>query len=243
MSMDEAGRLYVATGNSTPLGGSTPGSMGERVIRLGGGATGPTGSTATASYFEATDARMLDLQDLDIGSVAPLVLPPIAGAPRMVWQGGKAGVSYLFNRDEPRRSGRSALPGEVLLWRQLRRGGDVVQRHADLRVRAGSRHSRRVLGQRRRHGPSGQRIGAGDRLVQRLGLQPLPPAVSSNGNNNGVLWVAGSSPATLRAVDIATGMEIFADAPPSVRQWTPVVVADGRVYVTGARTVSLYTTR
>jgi hypothetical protein len=59
-----------------------------------------------ASYFEATDARMLDLQDLDIGSVAPLVLPPIAGAPRMLWQGGKAGVSYLFNRDEPRRSGR-----------------------------------------------------------------------------------------------------------------------------------------
>jgi len=72
---------------------------------------------------------------------------------------------------------------------------------------------------------------------------PSPPAVSSNGNDNGILWVAGTSPASLRAIDISNGMEIFAGAPPSVRQWTPVVVADGRVYVTGSRTVSLFTTR
>jgi len=60
------------------------------------------------------------------------------------------------------------------------------------------------------------------------------------------LWVAGAgtgAAASLRAIDAATGVEIFVDAPPSVRQWTPVVVADGRVYVTGAATVSLYTTR
>ena len=71
---------------------------------------------------------------------------------------------------------------------------------------------------------------------------PSPPAVSSNGNSDGILWVAGSSPATLRAIDISNGMEIFTGAPPSVRQWTPIVVADGRVYVTGSRTVSLFST-
>jgi hypothetical protein len=42
---------------------------------------------------------MLDLQDLDIGSVSPVVLPAVAGAPRLLWQGGKAGVSYLINRE------------------------------------------------------------------------------------------------------------------------------------------------
>ena len=72
---------------------------------------------------------------------------------------------------------------------------------------------------------------------------PSPPAVSSNGNADAVLWVAGTAPATLRAVEVATGVEVYADAPPSVRQWVPPVVADGRVYVTGASSVYLYTTR
>ena len=90
-SMDETGQFYVATGNSTPLGSSTAGSMGERVIRLGGGAAGPTSSNSTAAYFEAADARTLDLQDLDIGSVAPVVLPPTIGGAHLLWQGGKAG--------------------------------------------------------------------------------------------------------------------------------------------------------
>jgi len=243
MSMDEAGRLYVATGNSTPLGGSTPGSMGERVIRLGGGAAGPTVSTATASYFEATDARMLDLQDLDIGSVAPLVLPPIAGAPRMVWQGGKAGVSYLFNREDLGGAGGQLFQaryfsggnfGAAATWSN---GAQTYVFAPGRGTRAGCSGSGGVMALR----VNGLALATA--WCSGSVSNPSAPAVSSNGNSDGVLWVAGTSPATLRAVDIATGVEIFADAPPSVRQWTPIVVADGRVYVTGARTVSLYTTR
>ena len=76
-----------------------------------------------------------------------------------------------------------------------------------------------------------------------------PPVVSSNGNTNAILWVTGANtqggtPA-LRAYEVSTGMEIYANSepPPSVRHWVPPVVADGKVYVTGAATVSLYRAR
>jgi len=242
-AMDEMGRLFVATGNSTPLGGHTPGSFGERVIRLGGGASGPTSSTDDASFFEASDARMLDLQDLDIGSVSPMVLPPIAGAPRLLWQGGKAGVSYLINRENLGGTGSQVFQqryfsggnfGAAASWSN---GTDTFVFAPGRGTRSGCSGSGGVMALR----VTG--TGLATAWCSATVSNPSPPAVSSNGNDNGILWVAGTSPASLRAIDISNGMEIFAGSPPSVRQWTPVVVADGRVYVTGSRTVSLFTTR
>jgi outer membrane protein assembly factor BamB len=242
-AMDETGRLFVATGNSTPLGGHTPGSLGERVIRLGGGATGPTASADNASFFEASDARMLDLQDLDIGSVSPLVLPPITGASRLLWQGGKAGVSYLLDRENLGGTGSEVFQtrffsggnfGAAAAWSN---GTDTFVFAPGRGTRSGCSGSGGVMALR----VSGTELTTA--WCSATVSNPAAPAVSSNGNSNGILWVAGTTPASLRAIDISNGMEIFAGAPPSVRQWTPVVVADGRVYVTGSRTVSLFTTR
>ena len=76
-----------------------------------------------------------------------------------------------------------------------------------------------------------------------------PPVVSSNGNNDAILWAVGTNTAggtaSLRAYEVATGMEIYANAEPptSARQWVPPVVADGRVYVTGASSIALYRAR
>jgi outer membrane protein assembly factor BamB len=78
------------------------------------------------------------------------------------------------------------------------------------------------------------------------GLTNAMPAVSSNGNDGGVLWVAGASAGTLRAYDIADGMEVYnsqAEAPSGVAQWVPPVIADGRVYVTGRTNISMYRMR
>jgi len=70
-----------------------------------------------------------------------------------------------------------------------------------------------------------------------------PPVVSSNGNTDAVLWVVGTG--ILRAYEVATGMEVYANTePPSgTRQWVPPVVADGRVYVTTSTSVLLYRMR
>lgn len=246
-SMDEGGRLFAATGNSTPLGSHTPGSMGERVVRLGGGAAGPTSSDAAESYFETSDARALDLMDLDIGSVTPVVLPDVGGA-HLLWQGGKAGVSYLLNRDN------LGGVGGQLAQERFFSGGNFGAAAA---WSDGTDTYVFVPGRGTRSGCSGSggimavRVTANSMdtaWCSATVANPNPPAVSSNGNTGGVLWVAGAgstatTAGTLRAIDIADGSEIFSGAPPSVRQWTPVVVADGRVYVTGWRTVSMFTTR
>lgn len=247
-AMDETGRLYVATGNSTPLGQHTPGSFGERVIRLGGGAAGPTAPADETAFFEAADARMLDLQDLDIGSVSPLVLPPIAGASRLLWQGGKAGVSYLLDRENLGGTGSQVFQnrffsggnfGAAAAWSN---GTDTYLFVPGRGPRAGCTGSGGVMALR----VTGTELETA--WCSATISNPSSPAVSSNGDRDGILWVAGasstaSSGGTLRAVDVSNGMEIFSGASSSVRQWTPVVVADGRVYVTGWRTVSMFTTR
>lgn len=234
-SMDDAGNLFVATGN-----GFTTGSMGERVIRLGGGAAGPTSTTGTDAYFQPTDANSLDNQDLDIGSIAPLLLPSVGGA-RLLWQGGKAGVAYLLNRDNLGGAGSGVASARLFS------GGNYG---AGATWSNGSETYAFVPGRGTRTGCSGSggvmalRITATGMTTAWCSAtitNPSPPAVSSNGNADGILWVTG--PTTLRAIEIATGVELFSGAPPSVRQWTPIVVADGRVYVTGTSTVSMFTTR
>ena len=244
-AMDETGRLYVATGNSTPLGGSTPGSMGERVIRLQGGATGPTAGTDAASYYEAGDARNLDLQDLDIGSVNPVLLPASMGAQRLIWQGGKAGVSYLLDRENLGGTGMEVF--QQRFWSGGNYGGAATWSNGTdtwvfMAGRGNSSDCNARGGVMALHVDGGNSLSAS--WCSATLANPSAPAVSSNGDNDAILWVAGAgtgSAASLRAIEVSSGMELFADSPPSVRQWTPIVVADGRVFVTGTRTVSMYT--
>jgi outer membrane protein assembly factor BamB len=248
IAMDGAGRIFVATGNSTPLGGHTPGSLGEFVLRL---ATGPGGATFAmddmAAQFSPGDARNLDLQDLDIGSVSPVVLP---GAPNRVVQGGKAGTVYLLDANDlgggtPVASQRVCSGGIFGAMGAWSGGSDTYVFVPARGTRSGCSGSNGVMA---------LRVAGGSTLSTAWCTASItgaaPPVVSSNGDNDAILWVAGASTGlggspALRAYEVSTGMEIYAntEAPPSVRQWVPPVVADGRVYVTGVSTISLYRTR
>ncbi|MEZ4407148.1 MAG: PQQ-binding-like beta-propeller repeat protein [Polyangiales bacterium] len=252
-SVDEAGAMYVATGNSTPLGGHTPGSLGEFVLRLGLGASGPTFQMgANADYFSPSNARALDLQDLDIGSNGPVVLPAV-GSARYLFQAGKAGVAYLLDRANLGGvGGGDGTTGEGAFSARLFAGGvfgaaAAWSDGASTYVFIPGRGS--ASGCSARGGVMAARVevsGGAPRLTTAWCSgtisNPNPPAVSSNGNADGIVWVAGVTP-TLRAYELSTGTEIFSDAPPSVRQWTPLTVAGGKVYVTGRNTVYLYSLR
>jgi outer membrane protein assembly factor BamB len=246
-SMDAMGRIFAATGNSTPLGGHTPGSLGEFVLRL---ATGPTGASFEmsdrAAQFSPNDARNLDLQDLDIGSVAPVLLP---GTPSRLVQGGKAGSLYLLDADNlggntPLQSLRVCSGGIFGALGAWSNGTDTYVFTPARGTRSGCSGSNGVMALRVENGATMSTAWCTASVAN-----ANPPVVSSNGNNNAILWVTGSntqggSP-VLRAYEVSTGMEIYANTepPPSVRHWVPPVVADGKVYVTGATTVSLYRAR
>lgn len=253
LSVDETGRVFIATGNSTPLGGHTPGSFGEYVIRLNGSALAFDGND-NAAYFSASNARALDLQDLDIGSVAPMLLPR-SGGRRLVLQGGKAGVVAILDGDTLGGVATgNGTTGEGLTSARLFTGGNFG---APAAWSDGTTITAFVTGR----GRSTCTITNGGVMALRVSADgssansawctanianPSPPAVSSNGNNDAILWATGPG-APLYAYSVADGTVLWqssgADNPPSVRQWTPVVVADGRVFVTGSNTVSMYRAR
>ncbi|MFO0609156.1 MAG: PQQ-binding-like beta-propeller repeat protein [Polyangiales bacterium] len=252
ISMDASGRIFAATGNSTPLGGSTPGSLGEFVLRFASGASGPTLALAdTAGQFSPADARNLDQQDLDIGSVAPVVLPVGAGASPLLLQGGKAGTAYLLDANNlgagevfSARLCTGGVFGAMSAWTN---GTDTYAFVPARGTRSGCSGSNGVVALRVT--TTGASRGFATAWCSASVAGANPPVVSSNGNADAVLWVLGANTsggtAALRAYEVSTGMEVYANTepPPSVRQWVPPVIADGRLFVTGAMSVALYRVR
>ena len=101
------GRIFVATGNSTPSAGNA-GSLGEFVLRFASGASGPT--LALRGYGQSSSARPtrtnLDLQTSTSGSVAPCS-PVGAGASPLLLP-GRQGGDLPARRQQPRRARCSA---------------------------------------------------------------------------------------------------------------------------------------
>lgn len=104
IASDREGQILFATGNSWSPGkgpGSQPheGHLGDSVVRA---QIEPDGTLKPKDFFSPYNSEELDLQDLDLGSSAPLSLPsPYFGTestPHLLVQVGKAGLVYLLNR-------------------------------------------------------------------------------------------------------------------------------------------------
>jgi outer membrane protein assembly factor BamB len=80
-AVDQAGNLYVATGN----GSSSSFDYGNAVIRL-------TPALRSTSFFAPADAGALNTSDRDLGSTGPILLP---GSRAFII--GKSGVGYLLS--------------------------------------------------------------------------------------------------------------------------------------------------
>jgi outer membrane protein assembly factor BamB len=107
---DGAGRIIFSTGNGSGTAGENdpkqgPGSkppegrLGESVVRVG---VQPDGSLKAIDFFSPFDNKLLDEQDIDLGSSAPTGLPSEFATPNVphpLLQEGKYGRVYLLNRD------------------------------------------------------------------------------------------------------------------------------------------------
>ncbi|HEV7965247.1 MAG TPA: PQQ-binding-like beta-propeller repeat protein, partial [Actinoplanes sp.] len=118
---DGPGRIFLSTGNGiTPPdgpGSNPPQQLSESVVRLGVAADG---TIAAKDFFSPANAALLDRNDQDLGSGAPVALPaPYFGTgaiPQLMVQIGKDGRLFLLNRD--RLGGKNQKAGG---------GDDVVQ--------------------------------------------------------------------------------------------------------------------
>jgi hypothetical protein len=93
---DASGNVYVITGNGTFDGLAPAGSndFGDTFLKLTSGVLAPS------DFFTPFNQATLELNDTDLGSGAPLLLPDqSAGPPHLLVSAGKEGTIYLLNRD------------------------------------------------------------------------------------------------------------------------------------------------
>lgn len=103
------GSLYIATGNATTAddaywnslpSGQHPGDIGDyfiAVVRLGVAWTGYSGHLSVLDWYQPTNSKTLNDNDLDLGSSSCLILPDIGGMQLLVLA-AKDSI-YLLNRN------------------------------------------------------------------------------------------------------------------------------------------------
>ena len=97
LSTDGAGNIYIVDGNGTFDASSGGSDYGDSAVRMTLGQSGPV----VADYFTPDDQKTLDIDDRDMGTAAPLLLPTqTGGLPNLLVTADKGGIIYLINRDK-----------------------------------------------------------------------------------------------------------------------------------------------
>jgi outer membrane protein assembly factor BamB len=103
---DQEGNVYVMTGNGPAE--DQGGDYSSSFLRL-------SPDLHVTSTFSPANAACLDVQDVDLGSAGPLLVP---GTDLLVG-GGKEGVLYVLDRRDlggPQAGGRAPWPGGFVAW-------------------------------------------------------------------------------------------------------------------------------
>jgi outer membrane protein assembly factor BamB len=262
VAADRAGDLYCVTGNggyNLDKGGD---DVCESILRLH-----PENDRLSfdraKGYYVPKNYADLDNADADLGGSSTIVIPDLPGpTPHVTLTGGKDGLVYMVNRDN-----LGGLGGELFKVREF--GSDNSDYFSDIKTtpayfRKTGRHF--VFFSGNLTGPSGKggvialEIVLGPKgtpvLKYTWGLpaalhQPGAVTVSSNGENEPIVWVVESNkddgdfgpPGVLYAIDATSGNVLYRsdsngdhDLIVDARKFCCPTVADGRVYV-GSRGV------
>jgi hypothetical protein len=254
---DDDGNVYVMTGNARA--DASQGSYGDAVVKLG------PGLQVAASFTPSDPLRHLELNDVDLGSGGPLVLP----GTQHVLGGGKTGIYYLLDRAALAETqeldafhnvydpgfvvdsdweGGPHIHGTPLWWRGDRDAGTVYHWSEEDYLK-GYRYSM-----------AGGQLDAAHPIVGTVpsveGIMPGGQlALSANGNQGGsaIVWalvarsdqkdpVYGDYPVRFIAFDAETLDLLYEDdSVPTLPKWMGPTIADGKVFVpTKSKRVLVY---
>src|SRR5438270_3622517 len=189
-SIDDAGKIYLATGNG--LFNYSAFDLGDSVLKLSLGAN----SFTVEDYFTPFDQANLALNDTDLGSGGPTLLPTQTGSttPNLLVTSGKDADIYLINRDRlggynPTDNSQivqyipSALGGELfgspVYWNNtvyFLAHQDYLKAYS-LSVDASGKSAL-----------STTPVAQTNSKIANFGF----PVVSANGNSNGIVWLVRS---------------------------------------------------
>lgn len=253
LAADASGNIYTVTGTGA-FGG---GDMGDSFLKLA-----LSGNTISRTdYFTPFDESTLDSSNLGVGSGGVLLLPDQSGAhPHELIQGSKNGTIYLVDRDQMTVGNQHICSGctsDTQIVQEIQNAGAAVWM---LSMPAYWNNNVYFWG-------STDVLQAYSLSNGLLGTTPssssatfttIPgatPAISANGNTNGIVWAIDSSqfggpgPAVVHAYD-ATNLanELWnsavalnnRDTAGNAVKFTVPTIANGKVYIGTSAEVDVY---
>ncbi len=246
---DEQGNIYAATGNGRFTAATGGRDYGDTLLKLGA----ERGSLAVRDYFTPSDEQVMNDRDLDFGSGGPILLPDQQGAhPHLVLIGGKRGYLFVLDRD---RLGHLQTTAANPVLQALHFDGGIYSAPAwwngHLYVAASDDY---LADFRPDHGHFPDKPAA--RTTRKFGNPGGTPAVSANGNRNGVVWLVETKSwndfddrtAVLRAFDASnvahelysSGENAPRDRMGAAMRFAIPTIANGHVYAGARGEVDVY---
>jgi hypothetical protein len=236
LTADELGNVYVSTAESSnydvPAGGQ---SFSNSVLKLS-----PAPWTASPSqpqlvdYFTPASVAYLNAHDLDVSSVGPLVLPDLAGSyPHEVIASSKQGIVWVLNRDDM--GWYSAAGDNIIQEFTLITNGELMCSPAYWNGTVYFLPDGTPL--QAYQVSNGLWTPSAQTAKRYNGASS--PAVSANGNTNGIVWEISG---TLNAFD-AVSLEFLYTSPtklPKIAHFATPTVANGKVYVATQTSLEAY---
>lgn len=220
-------RIYMATGNGTY--DPSRHDWGDTVFALRPDATGLNGDPLDS--FTPSNYQQLGNTDADLGSTAPALLPvPTNSSVRnLALQGGKDQLLRLLNLDDlSGQGGPGHTSGEIGSSIRVPQGGQVLTAPA---VWVNPADSTTWAFVANNNGIAGLKL-----TVDTSGTPGLQVGWKQNGGGtspivaNGILFYAGSH--RIRALDPATGAQLWQDTQIGAIHWESPIVANGVLYIT-----------
>jgi len=240
---DTDGTIFLATGNGT-FDADTGGSdYGDSLLHLNPASSGLT----VRDYFTPYDQATLAKNDLDLGSGGVILLPD-QDAPHTheMLGGGKEGTVYLVDRDN---MGGNNAGGDTQIIQSIQHAssGELVSVPAywngNVYLSGQSDHIKAFS-------LSNDLLSPQPTSQTSMLAGPGSVSITSNGSNNGILWaIQGNNPATLYAFNASNlSTELYSSAQAkaqrdklgSVPKFVAPTIANGKVYVGGWSTVTVY---
>lgn len=235
LAADDAGNLYPLTSEGNfdiDTGGE---GYTEAVLRLSGS------SLDLTDFFIPWDVAFINAHDMDLSGGSPVVLPDQEGPfPHVIVAAGKQGTIYVLNRDN---LGRYA-PSDSQIIQEL--AGVIGQ------IRGGPAYWNGKLYFSAKGDPLKVFSVSGGMLSPAPVVQTSAkltgahtPAISANGNTDGVVWVInGGGLFAYDAITLAmlynSKQQLVRDALPTVGHFATQTVANGRVYIATRNSLEVY---
>jgi hypothetical protein len=239
---DASGNIYLMTGNGDLNANNTGGrDYGDSFIKL-------SPQLTVEDYFTPFDQANLDINDVDLGSGGPLLLPDQAGPyAHLLIGAGKEGVLYLLNRDNLGKYNSNnnsqivqSIPGQT---------GGVFGNGAYWK---GNLYFQGVYSVLQMFTIKNSMLSTTP-VSQGQFVAPFPgltPEVSANGVDNGIVWTLETgSPSVLRAYDATdVSVELYdSNQAANGRDWVssqikyqmPTVI-NGKVYIGTSGQLDVY---